>query len=93
MVNVEDEEILEMMKVLGRNTGIFGEPAGVTGLAGLRKMVDQGFIKPDEKVVTVITGNGLKDIKSAQKAAGQPLDVKPDINKLKEVFKKEEIIE
>ena len=87
MVNVADEEILEMMRVLGRNTGIFGEPAGVTGLAGLRKMVDQGVIKPDEKVVTVITGNGLKDIKSAQKAAGQPLAVKPDINKLKEVFK------
>lgn len=86
MVNVADEEILEMMRLLGRTTGIFGEPAGVAGLAGLLKMVKKGVIDSDDKVVTVITGNGLKDVKNAIKAAGNPLAVEPDLEKLKKVF-------
>lgn len=86
MVNVSDKEILEMIKILGRKTGIFGEPAGVAGLAGLKKMVEKGVIKKEEKVVTVITGNGLKDVKNAQKAAGEPIKVEPDMEKLKEAF-------
>ncbi len=88
MINVSDEEILSMMKILGKSTGIFGEPAGVAGLAGLKKAVADGLIGPDEKVAAVITGNGLKDVKNAKRAAGKPMEVEPDIEKLEEIFKK-----
>ncbi len=87
MINVSDEEILEMMKITGRTTGVFGEPAGVTGLAGLKKAIAEGIISTDAKVVTVITGNGLKDVANARKAAGDPLKVKPDMDQLVELFK------
>ncbi|MDR3146620.1 MAG: threonine synthase, partial [Treponema sp.] len=40
-VNVSDEEILEAMRLLGRVSGVFGEPAGVTGTAGLKKAVEE----------------------------------------------------
>ena len=37
-VNVSDEEIMAAQKLLGRTCGVFGEPAGVTGAAGLKKL-------------------------------------------------------
>jgi threonine synthase len=41
--------------------GIGCEPASAVTLAGLKKLVKQGFVKPDETVVLVLTGNLLKD--------------------------------
>ncbi|MDI6600685.1 MAG: threonine synthase [Thermoanaerobacteraceae bacterium] len=82
MVAVSDEEILDAMRELARDTGVFGEPAGVTGFAGFKKMALEGRLKEDERVAIVVTGNGLKDIKSAQKAAGQGISVEPDIDDL-----------
>lgn len=79
MVAVSDEEILEAMRITARLGGVFGEPAGVAGVAGLKKAVQVGIVRPDESAVAVITGNGLKDIQSAKQAAGQPLSVAPDI--------------
>ncbi|ATW24838.1 threonine synthase [Candidatus Formimonas warabiya] len=83
MINVTDEEILQAMKLLGHTCGVFGEPAGVTGLAGLKKLVAGGLISRDELVVTCITGNGLKDVNNAVKAAGAPIKVDPDLGELK----------
>ncbi|MDR1099703.1 MAG: threonine synthase, partial [Treponema sp.] len=69
-VNVTDDEILDAMRLLGKTAGVFGEPAGVTGTAGLKKAAEQGLIPPGAAVVSIVTGNGLKDVASAQKAAG-----------------------
>ncbi len=89
MVNVSDEEILEMMGLLGRKSGVFGEPAGVAGLAGIRRAVREGIIGKKEKVGIIITGNGLKDIDSARKAAGEPYRLAPDLGRMEEVVLKE----
>ncbi|MCR5685471.1 MAG: threonine synthase [Lachnospiraceae bacterium] len=78
-VNVSDEEILEAMKLLG-SYGIFGEPAGVTGTAGIKKAVEEGLIASDSTVVSIVTGNGLKDTANAVRAAGEPLSLSPDID-------------
>jgi threonine synthase len=82
MVTVTDEEILSAIRELARTTGVFGEPAGVTGFAGFRKMAENGALSPDERVAFVVTGNGLKDAKSARRAVGAPLAVAPDIDEL-----------
>lgn len=82
MVAVSDGEILDAMRELARETGVFGEPAGVTGFAGFKKMAEEGKLRSDERVAVVVTGNGLKDIKSAQKAAGQAVTVEPDMDDL-----------
>ncbi len=89
LVNVPDEEILEMMRLLGRKSGIFGEPAGVAGLAGIRRAVREGLIGKSQKVAVIITGNGLKDIDSARKAAGEPYKLPPDLARMEEVVSKE----
>ncbi|MGI9861743.1 threonine synthase [Moorella naiadis] len=86
MINVSDEEILAAMRTLGRTSGVFGEPAGVAGTAGLIKAVHEGIIKSGEKVVTLVTGNGLKDVANAIKAAGEPIRVEPSLEALKEAL-------
>ena len=58
-IAVSDGEILAAMRLLGRSEGVFGEPAGVTATAGVKKAVEQGIIRPDETVVSICTGSGL----------------------------------
>jgi len=78
-VAVPDEDILGAITVLARKAGVFGEPAGVAGVAGVRRAVKLGIIAPEESVAIIVTGNGLKDIQSAIRAGGQPITVKPDL--------------
>lgn len=82
MIAVADDEILDAMRLTARLGGVFGEPAGVAGVAGLKKAVAQGRVRPDESAVVVITGNGLKDVQSAKQAAGQALEIEPDFRVL-----------
>jgi threonine synthase len=85
-ITVTDQEILEAMKTLGSAEGVFGEPAGVAGLAGLVKALAKGLIKGRERAAAIATGNGLKDIQNALKAAGGPLRVKPDFKELEKAL-------
>ena len=57
---VTDEEILAAKAVVDRS-GIGCEPASAATLAGMRKLVERGVIKRDERVVGILTGNLLKD--------------------------------
>ncbi len=86
-IDVSDEEILSAITTLARQTGIFGEPAGVTSFAGLKKLVELDQIREDETVIIVVSGSGLKDIKSAQHAVNKPELIKHDMNKLIEYLK------
>ncbi len=56
----KDEEILEGQKVLARTEGVFAEPAGGTTVATLRRAAEDGRIDRGERVVLLVTGNGLK---------------------------------
>ena len=85
-VNVSDEEILSAMRLLGRTQGVFGEPAGVTGTAGVKKALELGLLSSDATVVSIVTGNGLKDVQSGIRAAGEPMVVPPDLDALLTAF-------
>jgi threonine synthase len=74
------------MKTLGSAEGVFGEPAGVAGFAGLSKALSKSMIKERERAVVIATGNGLKDIQNALKAAGEPLRVRPDFSELEKTL-------
>ena len=81
-IAVSDDEILAAMRLLGRTEGVFGEPAGVTATAGVKRAVAEGIIKPDETVTVISTGSGLKDVNNALRAAGEPFLCEPDIKVL-----------
>ena len=85
-VEVTDGEIMAAQKLLGTRCGVFGEPAGVTGAAGLKKLCAQGKLPPDATAVSVVTGNGLKDVANAIRACGEPISVPSDLGRLLEAF-------
>ena len=57
---VSEIEIAQAKAEIGAE-GIGCEPASAVTLAGLKKLLRQGFVKPGETVVLVLTGNLLKD--------------------------------
>lgn len=86
VVNVSDAEIMAAQKLLGRTCGVFGEPAGVTGAAGVKKLCEQGILTENDTVVSVVTGNGLKDVANAIAACGEPISIPSDMELLLKAF-------
>jgi len=82
IVRVSDESILESMQTTGRLTGIYAEPAAATSVAGVQKAVEKKIIGSTDRVLALITGSGLKDTKSAIKAAGSPIRIEPTMDSL-----------
>ncbi|MCW5971180.1 MAG: threonine synthase [Blastocatellales bacterium] len=64
--DVSDREILESIELLAAAEGVFAETAGGTTLAVTRKLIEQGRIRPEDRVVIAITGNGLKTVEALQ---------------------------
>jgi threonine synthase len=60
VAQVSDTEIMDA-KAMVDGVGIGCEPASAAAVAGARKLVAEGTIRPDETVVAVLTGNLLKD--------------------------------
>jgi threonine synthase len=83
-VSVIDEEILQSIPMLARAAGVFGEPAGVAGAAGIRRAVELGIIAPSESAVLIVTGNGLKDVQSAIRSVRGPISVRPDMKDVRD---------
>lgn len=82
-LTVSDDEILEAMRQLARRAAVFAEPAAATTYAGLAKAVQQNFLAPNASAVVVSTGSGLKDVKSALRAAGEATRIEPNLSALK----------
>jgi threonine synthase len=59
---VSDDEIRAGIRLLAETTGVFTETAGGTTTATLAKLAARGDIDPSERVVLVITGEGLKTL-------------------------------
>ena len=62
IASVSDEEIRQGIRLLAETTGIFTETAGGVTTATLRKLAEAGEIDSDERVVLLITGEGLKTL-------------------------------
>ena len=60
--SVTDDEVREGIGLLAQTTGIFTETAGGVTTATLRKLAERGDIGAEERVVAVITGDGLKTL-------------------------------
>jgi threonine synthase len=81
-VTVSDEEILAAMKQLAQRAAVFAEPAGATSFAGLVAAKELGLVSPDERIVVLNTGNGLKDVDAAMQAVGEPVVIEPTLKAL-----------
>lgn len=86
VVTVSDAQILEAMRLCARQGGVFGEPAGVAALAGVKNARRDGIIKSTDSALVVVTGNGLKDVQSAMKATSPPLLIESNLASLDAVL-------
>ena len=59
-VSVSDEEIMDSVYQISSAEGLFACPEGAATFAALKKMLDQGDVSEDERVVLFNTGSGLK---------------------------------
>ena len=87
-ISVSDEQIIQAIPELARATSVFGEPSGVAPFAALQRAVSTNRIRDDEKIVILMSGNGLKDINSAMKSVKGPITIDPDIRELEKLISK-----
>jgi threonine synthase len=80
---VTDDEIIVAQKLLGRSEGVGVEPASAASIAGLFKLVHEGVISKDERVVCICTGNVLKDPDTVMKSCAQILKARPSAEDVK----------
>jgi threonine synthase len=85
-LSVSDEEIVAAIPILAQGCGVFAEPAAAAAYAGLVKAVELGLVDPEERVVVLATGSGLKDIATAMKSVGEPQVIEPTMEDLRRVL-------
>ena len=84
-ITVKDEEIIGGIAALGK-VGIFAEPAGATAYAGLLKALKEGLVTPEDPILVLNTGSGLKDIKAAMSAVKEAPVIKPTLEAVRQLL-------
>ncbi|MFW6284826.1 MAG: threonine synthase [Bacillota bacterium] len=83
-ITVSDDAILQAIKTLGSEEGLFCEPAAAASYAGLDKAMKQSVIHPDETASVILTGNGLKDPDAIKEVMKPPGELENDLDSLHE---------
>ena len=83
-VTVADRDILAAIPEMARATGVFAEPAAAAPWAGLKKMIRGKRVTPDELVVCIVSGSGLKDIGNTRTVVGEPLYIEASLKAVRE---------
>jgi threonine synthase len=81
-LKVSDDEIVAAIPEVARATGVFVEPAAAAAFAGFKKMCESGQLKSHERILLMLTGNGLKDVDAARRAVKEPPRVEPNLDAL-----------
>jgi threonine synthase len=94
VISVPDEELLEAKAIVDAS-GIGCEPASAASVAGARQLVRQGTVRPEQRVVAILTGHLLKDPEavleyhrdgqSAARLANPPVIIDPTLLALEKV--------
>ncbi|MEN6517149.1 MAG: threonine synthase [Methanospirillum sp.] len=79
---VTDAEILAMQRDLARKEGIGVEPASAASVAGIKRLVEEGAIDRDERIVCVVTGHLLKDPETVIAQCEPPIEIDADLSSL-----------
>ena len=78
-VTVPDDLIIAAIPKLARETGVFVEPAAAATYAGFTLLCENGAFGAQDRLLLMLTGNGLKDVDSALRSVREPLRVAADI--------------
>ena len=96
VLSVSDEELLQAKAAIDA-AGVGCEPASAASLAGLGQLIEQGVIRPKERVVAILTGHILKDpgllLRFHQETdppppgANRPIEIEPTLAELERVLR------
>lgn len=78
-VTVTDRQIVSSIQRLARSTGVFAEPAAASVLAGLEEAMRLNLVDPDENIVLMVTGTGLKDVAAAARGLAPTSPIPPSL--------------
>ena len=84
--SVSDDEILEAEKLLAKLEGIFAEPAAAAPIALLKNLRENGEIDKDTRVVCMISGHGLKALKTVTELVGEIPQIPPVFEEFKKYY-------
>ena len=84
--DVNDDEIVDGMRLLAETEGIWAETAGGVTLAVARKLIEQGHLHRDESIVLAITGNGLKTQEALIDRIAKPQVIRPTLDDFKSLL-------
>jgi len=85
--SVTDEQILDAYSSLARCDGVFCEPASAAAVAGLRRRARENALDGIDRVVCVLTGNGLKDPDTAQTIGPRVAEVAASVEEVREALR------
>jgi threonine synthase len=77
-----DEEILQATQLLAQTEGIFSEPTGAVSLAALKTLKLNQFFSPNQSVVCLITGHGLKHSSVFEHQVNNQKSIEPTLESL-----------
>jgi threonine synthase len=86
VLTVSDEEIIKASKILSKNTGLFAEPAAAAAFAGLLFYKEKNKLAEKSNNVVLLTGSGLKDLKTVNENLEIPDAIRPDPVELKKAL-------
>ncbi len=78
-VAVSDDEMLAAIQTLAKYGGIWAEPAGAAAFTGLEEAVKQNLVTPEETIVVMVTGSGLKTPQYLQ-PTGRAIEIKAGLD-------------
>jgi len=87
-ITIPDEEILDAIAEMSRLSGVFPEPAAAAPWAAMKRMVTAETVAPDELVVCLVSGSGLKDVAGARRAVPEPHEVEPSLEAVRSALKR-----
>ena len=82
-----DEEALAMQQRLAKTEGVYAETASCASLVALEKLVKEGIVTPDDKVVVLITSTGIKDPETTNSYLPKVPCIKPTLEEFKKAMK------
>jgi threonine synthase len=83
---VSEGEIVEGIRLLATTEGVFTETAGGVTIATLARLAAEGVVRPDERVVAYVTGQGLKTLEAVSSLVGPTATIAPTMESFADAF-------
>jgi threonine synthase len=83
---VTEGEIVEGIRLLATTEGVFTETAGGVTIAALARLAAEGVVRPDERVVAYVTGQGLKTLEAVSSLVGPTATIAPTMESFADAF-------